>query len=149
MFTNRGVLTEVGRRLLLGGRYLSGFSLLLALPHEVRCHLVGLSVPFLQGSILRLEISNFILTGFQLVQCLLVLLMGHQSPPQGFLLEGLSEPFGETVRFDVPEDCDELGHSALGDHRLDVGVRPKHVLHEQVVQEELYLTLGKPDSETL
>ena len=84
---------------------------------------MGLSVALLQRGVFRLEVSDFFLTGLELCQRLRMLLMRHQGSPEGFLLEGLFEPFGETVWLDVSEGCDEFSHGTLGDHRLDVRVR--------------------------
>ena len=110
---------------------------------------MGLSVALLQRGVFRLEVSDFFLTGLELCQRFRMLLIRHQGSPEGFLLEGLFEPFGETVWLDVSEGCDEFSHGTLGDHRLDVRVRVEEVLDEQVFLQELDLGVGKPYGQTL
>ena len=98
---------------------------------------MGLPVALLQRGVPRLEVSNLFLTGFEFRQRLHVLLVRHQGSPEGLLLEGLLEPFRETVWLDVSEGCNELTHGTLGDHGLNVGVSIKQILDEQVFLEEL------------
>ena len=106
---------------------------------------MGLSVALFQRGVLGLEVSNLFLAGLELGQRLRMLFVRYQGSPEGFLLKSLLEPFGETVWFDVTEDCDEFSHGTLGDHSLDVRVRGEQILDEQVFLQEFNFGVGEPD----
>ena len=57
-----------------------------------------------------------------------MLLVRDQGSPEGFFLQELFEPLGETVWLDVSKGRYELFHRTFCNHALDVGVSSEQVL---------------------